>query len=125
MKLIQITEPAEILALRQAYFSFDVPSNIQVMMHAISIDGQTIGWIATEDYNTIGGPHLAVREGYKNRNYLSRVEWLFKNVYFKLMKAQGKEYLVTNCDKADKGTQRFMKALGFTVKNVVMAELKL
>lgn len=125
MKLIKITEPAEILAIRQACFSFEVPTNISVLLHEIRIDGQTVGYVATEDYNTVGGPHLYVKEGFRCKPYLIKVGWIFKNVYCPLMKGLGKEFLVTNCDESDEGTLNFLKKCGFSLKRHVVAEYKL
>lgn len=125
MRLEQIKDPAKIVAIRQAYFSFDKPSNIEVMMHAMRVDGQVIGYIATEDFNTVGGPHLGIIEGFKNKHCLNKVKWIFLNVYFPLMKELGKEFMVTTCAADDPGTIRMMKDLGFTVETHVIAERKL
>ena len=125
MKLVKITEPAEALAIRQAYFSFEVPSNISVLVHEFRIDGQAVGYVATEDYNTVGGPHLAVKEGYRNAAFMTKVKWLIQNVYYPLMKAQGKEFLVTTCSPEDAGTTRILKECGFNIDTHVIAEYKL
>lgn len=125
MKLIQVRDSALIATILSDHFVFEVPSNIKVMLHEIRIDGQTIGYIATEDYNTVGGSHLYVRDEFKNKSYLGKVEWIFKNVYFPLMKELGKEFLVSNCDECDKGTIKYMKVLGFSIKKLVTAEIKL
>jgi hypothetical protein len=125
MKLVQITDPAEILAIRQACFVFEAPSNIEVLMHEIRIDGRTIGYIATENFFTVGGPHIFIEEGYRNKNYLTKAAWLFKNVYFKLMKERKMEWLVTNCDSKDESTQRMMKEVGFDIQHIAVAQRKL
>lgn len=125
MMLKKITTPADILAIRQAYFSFDCPSNIGVLMHSINIDGQLVGYVATEDYNTVGGPHIFIKEGYRNAAYMTKVGWLFKNVYCKLMKGLGKEFLVTTCDDSDRGTTNFLKKCGFSIEHHVVAQYKL
>lgn len=125
MKLIQVRDQHEIDTILAACFVFEVPSNIEVILHEMRIDGQTVGYIATEDYRTVGGVHMYVGEGFRNKSYLSRVEWICKNVYFPLMKELGKEFLISNCDETDAGTKRFLKACGFTIKKLVTAELKL
>lgn len=122
MKLIQVRDKAESLAIRQACFSFEVPGNIAVLLHEIRIEGQTVGYVATEDYNTVGGPHIYIGEGFKNAAYMRKVNWIFKNVYCPLMKELGKRYLVTNCDDADTGTINFLKKAGFSTKNITVAE---
>jgi len=125
MRLEQIKEPAEITAIRQACFSFEVPSNISVLLHRIRIDGMTVGYVATEDYNTVAAPHICVLEGYKNSAFLGRITWIFENVYCPLMRALGKEWLVTNCDDSDKGTINFLEKCGFDLKHLMVAQYKL
>lgn len=122
MKLIKINAPADILAIRQAYFSFDCPSNIGILMHEFRIDGQSVGYIATEDYNTVGGPHVHIHEGFKNKAFLTKVKWILNHVYYPLMKGLGKEFLVTNCEKDDTGTQWLLESEGFELKHIVVAE---
>lgn len=125
MRLEKVTDPGAIKKVLDEGFSFDVPSNISVLLHEIRIDGQTVGYVATEDYNTVGGPHIYVREGFKSKPYLTKIGWLFKNVYCPLMKSLGKEFLVTNCDESDSGTSNFLKKCGFSLKRSVVAEYKL
>jgi len=125
MKLKQLREQAEILAIKQSCFELDVPPTIPILIHQIMIDGQTVGYVATEDYDTAAGPHIFIAEGYKNPSYLKKVTWIFHNVYCPLMKELGKDILITNCDQCDFGTTNFLQKLGFQVKHLAIAEFKL
>lgn len=125
MKLIQITDKLAVETIRQSLFTFEVPSNIPTLMHSIDVDGELVGYVATEDYNTVGGPHIFIHDEFKIKPVMQRVSWLFTNVYCPLMKALGKEYLATNCDDADEGTKNFLRKAGFNIQTTVIAEYKL
>lgn len=125
MKLIQITDAGTLSTIRSTYFTFETPSNTPILMHSINVDGERVGFVATEDYGKIGGPHIFISEQFRNKEYMVKVNWLFQNVYCPLMKALGKEFLLTDCDQEDRGTVNFLTKAGFDIKNITIAELKL
>jgi len=124
MRLLQIKDPAEIIAIRQC-FTFKAPSNIKVIIHAFEVNNQIIGYIATEDIGTVAGPHMYIIKKYHSSLYIKAAAWICKNVYFPLMRGLGKEFLVTNCDSEDTSTLRFLTEVGFDTRAVTVAEYTL
>jgi hypothetical protein len=125
MKLKQIRDEAIVNAWLEAHFSFQCPPNIPVHLHEIYIDGTCVGAVATEDYSLTGIPHIYIEEYYRTSEILSKVQWLFEHVYCPLMKARGMFCLSTNCDQKDNGTRNFLSRLGFSIKEICVAEFVL
>lgn len=117
---------ATITQMRKNYFKFECPPNIPVLIHEIVISsGAVVGYVATEDFNYVAAPHIFVYPEYRTREYLTEVTQIFKEIYCPTMKAEGKQWLVTNCDKEDKGTTNFLAKCGFALKNIMVAEYTL
>lgn len=125
MKLHQLRDPAEILAVRQANFVFPSTSDQKLMMHEIQAQGQTFGYVCTEDLGKVAGVHIFIKEGYRNKAWLGYFLWLHKNVYCPLMKELGFEYLMAACEDTNEGVQKLMKLAGFEVTTQVIGQLKL
>jgi hypothetical protein len=124
MKLVELAGD-RVKAIWDEHFGFAIPSNVEYKIHQIRIDGQTIGYVATELHGKVACPHVKIFEGFRNKAYLTRVTWLFENVYKPMLKEVGFEFLVTNCAVHDVGTTNFMKKLGFNMSTIVVGEIKL
>lgn len=120
--LIEVKNQELIASLRRDYFKFEVPPNTSVLMHSLFVAGATVGYVATEDYGAVGGPHIYVRPECRAREYLTEISRIFKELYVPAMKSAGKWALVTNCDQDDTSTQNFLSKIGFTIKPIVVAE---
>jgi len=127
MKLIQMTDPLEYAQYiyDDELFQFDSPAGTPILFHIIDIDGEEVGYVATEDFTVVAGPHLYVKPEYRTKEYIIKIDWIFRYVYKPLMKALGHQFLITNCDQDDHGTIRFLTKAGFEMKKVMVAEMKL
>ena len=119
-----------IKSIRDTHFRFDCPEYVPVLMHIMFIekDGSSdklAGYLATEDYKTVGTPHMHIMPDCRNAKDMKKCAWVIEHVYFKLMKALGKYVLATNCSQDDKGTINCLKIMGFSIKPIVIAERKL
>jgi hypothetical protein len=124
MKLKQIRDEATKIQWLES-FSFQSPPSIPVHIHEIYVQDTCVGAVATEDYSLTGIPHIYIFEEYRTSEYLSQVQWLFENVYCPLFKELGMFCLSTNCSQDDKGTRNFLSRLGFSVKEICVAEIVL
>lgn len=117
--------PAVASKVLDKFFEFPRHPGIKIDVHRLVYDDTFIGYAATEIYDRVASVHMYVYPEYRTPKYLRGVIWLFKNVLAPLLKARDFFHIIANCDEEDTATARFLKAAGFNVRRVMVAEYPL
>jgi hypothetical protein len=104
---------------------FNIHPNINTYVHEGRANGELLGYVCTEDFGLVQGPHIYVLPEHHNRESLTKVTHIFKGLYIPMMRDAGCISLATNCDQEDTGTTNFLQTVGFEIKHVTVAEMTL
>jgi hypothetical protein len=122
MELIPLS-PEQAAEIREKHF--DIHPKVNTYVHEGRNNGETLGYVCTEDHGLVQAPHIYVLPEHHNRESLTIVTELFKGLYIPMMREAGCIALSTNCSQDDKGTTNFLTLVGFEIKKLTVAELAL
>ena len=107
------------------FFGFPRHSGSKIDVHRLFYDDTFIGFAATELYDKVAIIHMYVYPEYRTAKWLRGVIWIFQNVVAPLLKSRGFSQVIANCDEEDTVTARFLKAAGFNIRRVMLADYPL